>query len=262
MGAAGAGLDPGREQAILAALERDGRVAVAQLAQSLEVSHETIRRDLTALEATGRLRRVHGGAVLFRPDQEQPILVRSRIKSREKAELAAVARELVRDEMSIFVDTGSTPMAFARTLVDARSLTVMTNSLDIALLLAQAPGIKVKTTPGWVRANDNALIGGDTVAFVRRFVFDAVFMGIAACDPDYGWMDYADEESELRRVLIEQTRKPVLLADDGKFGRHASIRTFDLATRLTVVTNRPLRQPFAEIFKSNGVEVRHKRRNG
>ncbi len=255
-------LDPGREQAILAALERDGRVAVAQLASALEVSHETIRRDLTTLEVAGRLRRVHGGAVLFRPDQEQPIVVRSRIKSREKAELAAVARELVKDEMSIFIDTGSTPIAFARTLVDARSLTVMTNSLDIALLLAQAPGIKVKTTPGWVRANDNALIGGDTVAFVRRFVFDAVFMGIAACDPDYGWMDYADEESELRRVLIEQTRNPVVLADDGKFGRHASIRTFDLSTRLTVVTNRPLRQPFNEIFKSSGVEVRHKRRNG
>lgn len=253
-------LEPLREQAILVALERDGRVGVAELAASLQVSHETIRRDLTALEAAGRLRRVHGGAVLFRPDQEQPIVVRSRIKSREKAELAAVARELVRDESSIFIDTGSTPLAFARTLLDARSLTVMTNSLDIALMLAQAPGLKVKTTPGWVRANDNALIGGDTVAFVRRFVFDAVFMGIAACDPDYGWMDYADEESELRRVLIEQTRTPVLLADDGKFGRHASIRTFDLGTPLIVVTNRPLRQPFAEIFKSSGVEVRHKRR--
>ena len=255
-------LDPGREQAILSALERDGRVAVAALAASLAVSHETIRRDLTALEASGRLRRVHGGAVLFRPDQEQPIVVRSRIKSREKAEVAAVARDLVRDEMSIFVDTGSTPMAFARTLTDARALTVMTNSLDIALLLAQAPGIKVKTTPGWVRANDNALVGGDTVAFVRRFVFDAVFMGIAACDPDYGWMDYADEESELRRVLIEQTRNPVLLADDGKFGRHASIRTFDLSTKLTVVTNRPPEPRFGQLFAQAGVEIRYRRSNG
>lgn len=150
---------------------------------------------------------------------------------------------------------------FARTLIDARELTVMTNSLDIAAFLAQAPGLRVKTTPGWVRANDNALIGGDTASVVRRFVFDAVFMGIAACDPDHGWMDCADEESELRRVLIEQTRQPVVLADDGKLGRHASIRTFALTTRLIVVANRPIGRPFDEIFTSAGVEVRHRRRS-
>ncbi len=248
-----------REQSILQALQRHGRIAVGQLATALGVSQETIRRDLATLEAAGQLRRIHGGAVLFRPDQEQPIVVRSRVKSREKARLAAVAREMVEDGMSIFIDTGSTPMALARTLMDARRLTVMTNSLDMAAMLAQAPGLKVKTTPGWVRANDNALVGGDTVAFVRRFVFDAVFMGIAACDPRYGWMDYADEESELRRVLIEQTQRPVLLADDSKFGRHASIRTFDLETRLAVVTNRPVPQPFADIFERAGVVVQHKR---
>lgn len=251
-----------RAQAIIATLARQGRVGVAGLARELEVSQETIRRDLTVLEAAGRLRRVYGGAVRFRPDEEQPILERSRIKAREKARLSQVARELIRPSMSIFIDTGSTLTAFARTLVDAGGLTVMTNSLDIAEFLAQVPDLKVKTTPGWVRANDNALIGGDTVAFVRRFVFDAVFMGIAACDPHYGWMDYADEESELRRVLIEQTRRPVILADDSKFGRHASIRTFDLSTPLTVVTNQPVGPPFAQLFAEAGVAVRHRRSNG
>lgn len=255
-------LDPVRAGAILAALEREGRVAVAALATALDVSQETIRRDLAALETAGRLRRVHGGAVLFRPDQEQPILVRSRVRQREKARLALVARELVKDGMSIFIDTGSTPMAFARTLFDAGQLTVMTNSLDIAALLATAPGIRVKATPGWVRPNDNALIGGDTVAFVRRFVFDIAFMGIAACDPTHGWMDYADEESELRRVLIQQSRHGVLLADESKFGRHASIRTFDLDAPVTIVTNKPPPEPFAGAFAKAGVKVRWRRGDG
>ena len=70
--------------------------------------------------------------------------------------------------MSIFVDTGSTPMAFARALAGRRHLQLVTNSLDIARLLAPEAGIKVKVTPGWVRANDNAVLGGDTIAFVRR----------------------------------------------------------------------------------------------
>lgn len=251
-----------RHAAILAALGREGRVGVAALAEALDVSAETIRRDLVALDATGRLRRVHGGAVEFRPDEEQPLMVRSRIRPREKAQVAAVARGLVRDGMSIFIDTGSTPLAFARTLADARDLALVTNSLDIAHLLAGAPGVRVKVTPGWVRANDYALVGGDTVAFVRRFVFDIAFMGIAACDAQYGWMDYADEESELRRTVIEQTRRAVLLVDDSKFGRHASIRTFDLTTPLTVVTNRPVAAPFAEVFERAGVEVRHRLRGG
>ena len=98
-----------REQSILQALQRDGRVAVGEIAGRLGVSAETIRRDLASLEAAGRLRRVHGGAVLFQPDKEQPIVVRSRIKSREKAKLAGIAREMVEDGMSIFIDTGSTP---------------------------------------------------------------------------------------------------------------------------------------------------------
>lgn len=247
-----------RHQTILQALDREGRVRVAGLAERLGVSHETIRRDLSALDEAGRLRRVHGGAVLFRPDEEQPIVIRSRIKPREKAHIAAVAREMIEEGMSIFIDTGSTALAFARTLIDARDLTVITNSLDIARMLATAPGVSTKVTPGSVRANDNALVGGDTVEFVRRFVFDIAFMGIAACDPEFGWMDYSDEESQLRRNLIKQTRHPVMIADDHKFGRHASIRTFDITTKLTVVTNRAVQQPFERIFKDASVDVLHR----
>ena len=225
--------------------------------KDLALVMKTIRRDLSALDDAGRLRRVHGGAVLFRPDEEQPIVIRSRFKPREKAHIAAVAREMIKEGMSIFIDTGSTALAFARTLSDAHDLTVITNSLDIARLLATAPGVSTKVTPGLVRANDNALVGGDTVEFVRRFVFDIVFMGIAACDPEFGWMDYSDEESQLRRNLIKQTRHPVMIADDHKFGRHASIRTFDITTKLTVVTNRPVQQPFERIFKDAGIDVHH-----
>jgi DeoR family transcriptional regulator, glycerol-3-phosphate regulon repressor len=247
-------LDPVREQTIISEISRHGRVSVAVLAHELGVSHETIRRDLSVLEGYGRLRRIHGGAVLYRPDQEQPIVVRSRVKAREKAKIAATARDLVKDGMSIFIDTGSTPMAFARALRDARDLTVHTNSLDIAVILGQAPGVRVKTTPGWVRPNDNALIGGDTLAFVNRFVYDVAFMGIAACDIEYGWMDYADEESELRRILHQQASRSVLLADDSKFGRRAWIRTFDITTKLTVVTNRAPEPAFVKVFTGAGVE--------
>lgn len=244
-----------RHTSIIEELDKSGRVEVAKLSSLCGVSQETIRRDLASLEAVGRLRRVHGGAVPFRADLEQPMFVRSRVRPREKALVGRIARGIVHDGMSIFIDTGSTPTAFARTLADARQLTVTTNSLDVARTLAQWSGIRVKVTPGWVRGNDLALVGSDTLDFVRRFVFDVAFMGIAACNAEHGWMDYGEEESDLRRILLEQSRAPVLLADESKFGRLASVRTFDLTTKLTVVTSRAPSEPFAGIFKRSGVEV-------
>jgi DeoR family transcriptional regulator, glycerol-3-phosphate regulon repressor len=248
-----------RHETILKRLEGNGRIRAVDLAHELVVSEETIRRDLTELEALGRLRRVHGGAVLFRSDEEQPLLERARIRTREKARIGAIAAGLVADGMSVFVDTGSTPMAFARALVGRRQLQLVTNSLDIARLLAPERGIKVKVTPGWVRPNDNAVLGGDTIAFVRRFVFDLAIMGIAACDAQHGWMDYAEEESDLRRALIPQCHRGVLIVDDSKFGRRASVRTFDLQEDLLVVTNRHPPEPFAGIFAESGLKILHER---
>ncbi len=248
-----------RHDTILKRLESNGRIRAIELAHELVVSEETIRRDLTELEALGRLRRVHGGAVQFRPDEEQPLLERARIRPREKARIGAIAAGLVADGMSVFVDTGSTPMAFARALAGRRHLQIVTNSLDIARLLAPEAGIKVKVTPGWVRANDNAVLGGDTIAFVRRFAFDLAIMGIAACDAQLGWMDYAEEESDLRRAVFPQSRKGVLIVDESKFGRRASVRTFELQDPLLVVTNRRPPEPFAGIFAEAGVQVVHER---
>jgi DeoR family glycerol-3-phosphate regulon repressor len=250
-----------RHEVILRRLEREPRVRVAGLAVELAVSEETIRRDLDELEARGRLRRIHGGAVPFRPDEEQPLGERSRIKPKEKAKIGQIAAGLVEDGMTVFVDTGSTPLAFARALVGKRDVQLVTNSLDIAQLLALEPGLRIKVTPGWLRPNDNALLGGDTVAFVRRFVFDIAVMGIAACDVQYGWMDYGEEESDLRRILYGQARRNVLICDESKFGRRASVRTFDLFTALTVVTNRPPPPAFTQAFGEAGVEVLCERPN-
>lgn len=244
-----------RHEQIRRALLAGRRVRVADLATELAVSSETIRRDLELLEAQGLLRRVHGGAVPFRPDEEQPLLERSRIRPREKQAIGRLAAGLVRDGMSLFVDTGSTTLAFARELSGLRQLQVTTNSLDVARILGRQEGFRVKVTPGWVRANDNALIGGDTIAYVRRFVFDAVVMGIAACDLEHGWMDYAEEESDLRRALVQQTRQGILLVDDSKFGRRALVRTFDLETRLVVVTNAAPPPAYREVFERHGLRV-------
>lgn len=242
-----------RHEEILAQLTQTGRVGVTSIAAALDVSDETIRRDLKTLEERGLLRRIHGGAVLPRLDQERPLVERSQLNSREKGRVAALAEGLVHDGMSIFVDTGTTTLAFARRL-PTRKLTVTTNSVDIALLLADSP-VRVNLTPGTLRPKDKALVGYETVDYARRHFFDLAFMGIAACDAAQGWMDYEEHESVLRRTLRGQTRRAVLLADSRKFGRQANLRTFALTTPLTVVTERPPPAPFAEAFARHDIEI-------
>lgn len=234
-------------------LRSEERLAVSGLARSLDVSEETIRRDLAELERRGMLRRVHGGAVPLRLDQEQPLIDRGRYNLREKARVAERARLLLADGMSIFIDTGTTTLAFARRLI-GQNVTVTTNSVDIALLLGSSLP-RVHLAPGTLRTKDNALVGYETVSYVGRYFYDIAFMGIAACDATLGWMDYEEHESALRQALRGRARRSVILADHGKFDRQAYLKTFALNETLTVVCDRPPPAHFVQEFARHEVEV-------
>ncbi|SAL29764.1 DeoR family transcriptional regulator [Caballeronia sordidicola] len=244
-----------RYQEILTRLRDNGRVSVTPLAQLLSVSEETIRRDLKELEQSGMLRRIYGGAVPPRLDVERPVTERGKVNVRGKARVAELALSLVEDGMSVFIDSGTTTVAFARRLV-GRNVTVTTNSIDIALLLGTSV-TRVNLTPGMLRGKDNALVGYETLSYARRFFYDAAFMGIAACDLNHGWMDYEEHESNLRGVLKLQTRLSVILADIDKFGREAYLNTFPITEKVTVVCDRAPPAPFKEIFAEHDIEIIH-----
>lgn len=242
-----------RHQEILTRLRGAGRVGVAEVAALLRVSDETIRRDLKQLEERGLLRRIHGGAVPQRLDQDRPVTERGRINAREKTRVAVLAERLLQDGMSVFIDTGTTTLALARQ-IKGRQLAVTTNSIDVGLILADGPS-SVALTPGTIRPKDHALVGYETVAYAQRYFFDIAFMGISACDIDHGWMDYEEHESVLRRALTRQARRSVVLADSGKFGRQANLRTFPLDAPLTLVTDRPPPKAFLDVFARHDIDI-------
>ncbi|WP_213877866.1 DeoR/GlpR family DNA-binding transcription regulator [Pseudomonas sp. dw_358] len=233
------------------------RVKATDLAQSMHVSEETVRRDLKHLEETGKLRRIHGGAILPKPNEEQPFQVRNRIQTKAKTRLAACAAEQVEEGMALFLDTGTTTLALAQQLTRFSELRVITNSLDIGLLLTQHSDNQVLMTPGDVRRNDNALIGPHTLAFAAQFHYDIAFMGIGAVDLALGLMDYEEPEAHLRRVLAAHCRKSVMLADDAKFGHRTFINTLPFSAVDRLVTNRPPSADFIRCLESAHVELFH-----
>lgn len=238
-------------------LSSDKRVRVTDLAQRFVVSEETIRRDLKYLEEQGVLRRVHGGAILPVPSEEQPLQIRSRIKPRAKVRMGQLACELVEEGMALFLDTGTSTLALAQQLTQFSRLKVFTNSLDIGSLLTQQSDNVVTVVPGRVRRNDNALIGPHTLAFAQQFHYDIAFMGIGAVDLSNGFMDYEEPEALLRRVLSQHCRQSVLLADEGKFGLRTFVNTLPFSGVDTLVTNAPPPASFIASLEKAHVNILH-----
>lgn len=235
-----------------------GRVQVAESAVRLQVSRETIRRDLRALELRGSLRCIYGGAVLQRSNAnaDRPITERVRLNPLEKTRIAKLAAGQIGVAKSVFLDASTTVLALARQLVGRTDLSVTTNSLEVAMLLSGAVG-ELVVTGGTLRPIDNALVGHATIESIRGQVFDLSFVGAASVDLEHGFMDFGTEESALRQALREHSQRCVLLVDSSKFGRTARLRTFPFDAALLLITNRRPPPPFAARFEALGVEVLH-----
>jgi DeoR family glycerol-3-phosphate regulon repressor len=248
-------LNQPRLDEIMRLLAQQQRVKASELAQSLYVSEETIRRDLVHLEEMGHLRRIHGGAILPQSNEEPPLQERNRIKPKAKASIAHKATELVSEGMALFLDTGTSTLALAHKLVSFSRLKIITNSLDIAFLLTHQSDNQVLVAPGDVRRNDNALTGPHTLEFARQFHVDVAFMGIGAIDLELGFMDYHEPEALLRRTLVKHCRQSVILADDGKFGHRTFINTLPFDAVTTLITNRAPSVEFAARLENADVDT-------
>jgi DeoR/GlpR family transcriptional regulator of sugar metabolism len=242
---------------IIAELELQGRVSVQELADHFQVSRETIRRDLKQLELEGRARCVYGGAVMPRRDGDEPIADRMRVNAREKARIGAAAATLLKHDLKIFVDAGTTTLALARHLVGLSSVTVYTNSLDIAELLCRAGAPQVHVVGGRLDTRYRAFMGRESVDCVVGHLFDIAFVGIVAVDYRLGFMDLGEDEAVLRRALRRHSRKCVMLADSSKFGRQGSICTYELRDVDILVTDAPLKAEFAAELDRAEVEVHY-----
>lgn len=246
-----------RREHILGKLSGEKRVSVMDLAHVLQVSDETIRRDLKELESEGLLRRVHGGAVPISPIQDQPIDERSRKQSREKTAIAHLARAQISDETAIFLDTGTTTLQLARHLSGFSNLKLYTNSLKIALEASKHHGVSVFLTPGRMREVEQDLVGIDTISYIQQFYFDAAFMGAAAVDLARGFMDYEEDEARIRQTLISNSRLRVFLVDSSKFGKAANVRTAAFSVVDQMITDCEPPETFRDEIAKHRTEVLH-----
>lgn len=246
-----------RLKLILDMLNQNQRVSVNALAAQLEVSAESIRRDLRELEIRGHARRVYGGAVVDRQESDQPFGERIRVSAREKARIGEAAAAQVKDGMKIFIDTGTTALACLKHLEPRKDVTIVSNSIAVAAHFFHMPDASVRVLGGRMRPEYQATYGHETVAALKEHYFDLAIIAISAIHLERGFMDFGEDEAVLRRIARAQASRAIIVADSSKFGRLGSIHTLGLGDIDAVVTSGSLPGEFSDQFSKSNVEIVH-----
>ena len=203
-----------RQAAIVSRARVAGRVEVAELAEAFDVTPETVRRDLTALERAGLLRRVHGGAIVVDLFGFEPALaVRESVHTSEKARIAERALALLPEEGAIALDAGSSTYRLAELLPVDRALTVVTNSLPIASLLANRSALTVHLVGGRVRGRTLATVDDAALVYLRSIYVDVAFLGTNGFSVERGLTTPDSAEAAVKAAFVSSARSSVLLAD-------------------------------------------------
>jgi DeoR family transcriptional regulator of aga operon len=218
----------------------------------------TIRTDLATLETAGELERTHGGALLPREDDDQPITVKQTRHHAEKVRIAQAAAPLIKDGDTIILDSGTTTAEIAKQIrrLDVQSINVITNALNIAMLLADVPSVRLIMLGGILRPESNSLSGHMAEAALASLQADRLFLGADGLDPERGVMTPHFPEAHLNAQMIAISRQVIVVADSSKLMR----RNVSLIARVEqlhmLITDTDANPEVVAELRRRGVEVR------
>lgn len=243
-----------RQQAILKYIRQYGTAQVETLAESFKVTPQTIRRDLNHLYDQDLVQRVHGGAII--KDNVENLGYRSRkmLMAEEKAAIAKRAADLLPDNISLFINIGTTTEKVAEYLVSHRGLLVITNNINVASLLWPNRGIEVIVANGTIRHQDGGIVGSSTEEFIQKFKVDYAVIGCSSIE-DGELFDFDLREVRVAQAIIKRARSIILVTDSLKFNRHAPIRLADLSKIDYLVTDDGIPEKAIQACKDREVHL-------
>jgi DeoR/GlpR family transcriptional regulator of sugar metabolism len=244
-----------RRQRIGSIVEARRAVRLEELSVELGVSQATVRRDLDELAATGRLRRVHGGAVAVDERLDEPHFdTKAATAVAEKLRIAERAVGLLAQDDTVYLDSGSTVLAAARLLHGWSRLTVVTNSLPAAAELV-GRGPRLIVIGGELRATSRALVGPLTRLLLDDLHVDRALMGTFALSLDDGLTTTDPAEAYTKQLVMRRAREVILLADSTKLGTHSFVAAGRLDDVDTLVTDVGIDERLVRTLKRRGIRV-------
>ncbi len=244
-----------RQREILRLIEQEGAVRVANLARRFKVTEETIRRDLTTLENTGRVTRSHGGAVLSLSSRlEVPHQQREVLNKAEKIRIANEAVQRVSRGDALLLDASSSALFLAQQLPDM-PLTVLTNSVAVVNTLADYKRIKLIGVGGTFAPMTMSFVGPSALNSLKEYHVDKLFFSCRGLDVGRGLSDSSEATAQVKQQMLQIADQRILLADHSKFGVRALAVIADLSAITELITDDRADAQQCEIIQKLGVPV-------
>lgn len=258
-----------RYQEILELLRKNGSVRAAELKEKLNVSSETVRRDLEYLEVRGLIRRARGGALLNEaavrtrgPTWYTPFGIRGQEQAESKREIAEFAVTFIEEGQSIALDSGTTAFALARAIKGRfGSLTVVTNSMAIVRELTDEKGITLIVTGGVYRREEDALVSDMAGLIFSRLNIDLFFMTTCGISVGRGVTYQRMDEVPVEERMMEASDRTIVIADSSKLGANSLVKMCDVNRISMIITDSYAMERQTEPFVRMGIPVKKLQKN-
>jgi len=226
-----------RKQAILNILKDKRTVTVQELIEQFNVASVTIRRDLIALESSALIKRTHGEVHILEDSIIPAFSVRSTTNTNSKIAIAEKAAEMIKPNMKILLDSGTTTLEIAKRIVD-KPVTLVTNSLDIAYTLANSD-VSVISCGGMLVPNHMCFLGPDAEQFISKIEVDLLFLGTTGVRGMNGLTTSSALQYNIKRAMIRAAKRTYVVFDQSKIGS-ANLYIFAEFSEISgIVTNCP-----------------------
>jgi DeoR/GlpR family transcriptional regulator of sugar metabolism len=239
---------------ILSKLQDQHEVGFSQLSTDLQVSEDTIRRDIDVLSNSGLLMKVRGGAI---PRAHNPLTFKERISylKDDKEVIALKAQSLIRSGQTLFMDGGTSVFTLVSLLPTDIKLTVITNNTAIIPALSAYPGVKLILLGGTYFRESETIVGLQAIKMVENFQADLYFMGVCALDINKGVTASYMEESELKQAMLMHSDKAIALSTFEKLNTFESYRVCPIADLEYIITDLEAVDQKLDPFRAAGVKV-------
>lgn len=243
-----------RKNEILQKLRAEQRVLVSELAQHYRVTEETIRRDLDKLEKEGYATKTYGGAILGNSTKtDLSHAIRSKTNVEAKNQIAELVCDLVDDGDHLMIDDSSTALFCAKKLREKKNLTIITNSVELVVELANVEGWTILLTGGRLKAEALALVGSQCEKYLANYHVDKVFVSCKGVDRNAAVTDSNELSAQAKQAMLRAGRQKVLVVDSSKFDKVSFVNITPIENMEAVVTNQKPSEAWLRHFEERGV---------
>ena len=247
-----------RQESIMNMLNRDGKVRVHELSEKFNVTEDCIRKDLGVLEKQGRLKRTYGGAVMLRENlHAMEVAKRRHSDVGAKRRIARAAIQLIHEKDMVFLDISTCNLALAELLSkEERELTVVTNMIDVLVVLARNPKIRLIFAGGVINKSRDGFWGGMTLDFISRLKPDIAFVGAVGVDVCENSVSTYDIEDGINKAaIIRASKRAYVVAEAKKLNVDGNYNYVTLDTLSGLITDSEPAEDICRAASSYGVEI-------